>query len=508
MVVTGVYCTMGHGYDLVHLDSKRVPKGCTYVTIGLSGMTSIDLPKILYAFQDNLLKDALQYPDDEKIHRVLTEYFRLPFETPIRVHNENDLYTDSIISLWTNAGHQYFKSGIYELGRPIPTNEPFVINHFILDKAGGIVMERDRPKTIAHPRDAPRDLCDFVYKGSIWKPKASENYNVRRHYSEIMDTYRSKIDRVQFPNLIFYHFACRFPLEYTHPELMEQVRVKRQQSINEITRKGVHYQIAQPIARPNANKPPNRNLTFEHGTFLQKVAKVVPYFESWVTKWASDTDNRSRWSSMISEALDDIKTRRSPEMNTATSASAAASSNQWYNNPFRQYSGIPSAAASATQFKPRNNMLHRRAIMSSSMPSAAASSADALAQYNNNMYNNNAGGLNNNSDYLSNYQEKTNPKKESNNEESNNEESNNEESNNEATNAEKEATKAEKELHKQLKMIMKGSRGAGMQRRKSCNGAAKACSSRKGGRTKRNTHRKKANRQMRKQTRKRTHKRK
>ena len=112
MVVTGVYCTMGHGNDLVRLPSKRVPKGCTYVTIGLSGMTSIDLPKILYAFQDGLLKDALKFPDDEKIHSILTDYFRLPFDSPIRVHNEGDIYTDSIISLWTNANQHYFKRGL------------------------------------------------------------------------------------------------------------------------------------------------------------------------------------------------------------------------------------------------------------------------------------------------------------------------------------------------------------------------------------------------------------
>jgi hypothetical protein len=390
---------MGHGHELVHLTSKQVPKGCTYVTIGLSGMTSIDLPKILYAFQDDLMKDALKFPDDENIHRVLTEYFRLPFDSSIRVHNEGDIYTDTIISLWTNAGPNYFKSGIYELGRPLPAGEPLYTTHYKRDVNGRVIRDsRGIPRTITRPQDSPAHLFQFVYKDSIWKPELNDDNRIRRHYSEIMNTFRTKISFNDTPKLIFYNFSCRFPLDYANPDVITHVTHKRQQSLNEITRKGVYYQMAQPFARPNANKPPNRNITFEDGMFSQKGAMLVPYFEKWVTTWASDTDHRSRWSSMISEALDDIRTRRSPEMNTAPSASAAASaaasSTQSYDSPFRHVLGMRPATASAfPQFRPRFNTLHGNASMSSLLSafpsmslSSAASSAQELSE--NNMHNN------------------------------------------------------------------------------------------------------------------------
>jgi hypothetical protein len=390
---------MGHGHELVHLPSKQVPKGCTYVTIGLSGMTSIDLPKILYAFQDDLMKDALKFPDDENIHRVLTEYFRLPFDSSIRVHNEGDIYTDTIISLWTNAGPNYFKSGIYELGRPLPVGEPLYTTHYERDANRRVIVDsRGIPTTITRPQDAPFHLFQYVYKGSIWKPELNDDNRIRRHYSEIMNTFRTKISLNDTPKLIFYNFSCRFPFDHANPDVITHVTHKRQQSLNEIKRKGVYYQIAQPLGSPNANKPPNRNITFEDGRFVQKGARLIQYFENWVTTWASDTDNRSRWSSMIGEALDDIKTRRSPEMNTAASASAAASSTQSYDSPFGHMLGMRPATASAfPQFRPRFNMLHRNASIrgnasiSSLLSSMSLSSAASSAAASENKMNNNAG---------------------------------------------------------------------------------------------------------------------
>ena len=126
-----VYCTMGHGCDLIDEPRRIVPPGCKYITSEICGRASIDLPKILIAFTDPLLIRALKHPEHPTILRVLSEYLQLTGDSVLRVRNAGEEYTESVITLWTPSGGHYFKSGIYELGhvrggpveRSIPVGE-------------------------------------------------------------------------------------------------------------------------------------------------------------------------------------------------------------------------------------------------------------------------------------------------------------------------------------------------------------------------------------------------
>ena len=338
-----VLCTMGHGCDFVDQPSKVVPRGCKYITIGLCGMTSIDLPKILYAFQDELVAEALKYPDDPAILSILADYFEFPFDTVMRVHNEGDIYTDSNISLWTNFITTYFKSGIYELGH-IPK--------------GPLYMNREDRSPITHPRNADDELYEFVYAGSLWRPETKYG-NINIKYSELMER--------NVP-AIYYHFACRSACNPTHANVNRNLKLKRQQSVSRIERSGINIEKGQ------------MGQIIDPTIYLQKATRVIR-FAKWVNEHVTIPENRSKWTREIKNALDAIEKRRSPEMNTVNSALAAVASNQPHDSIFSPYLAIPPAAARVVH--PRYNMLHRNDALPSLLssmssmslqPSAAASS--------------------------------------------------------------------------------------------------------------------------------------
>lgn len=207
-----VFCTMGHGCDMINEDRNIVPDRCKYITSEICGMASVDLPKILFAFTDPLLKDALQYPDHPKILSVLNEYFKLPAGSPLRVRNAGDSYTDSIITLWADAGNGYFKSGIYQLGS-VPEGEIY------RDGIPGVMAKN-------HPREVSEELYQFIYNGSKWVPPPDGN--IQKRYSDIMR---------ERPG-IYYHLACRSVCNPNVPNVEHHVELKRQQSVNQIRRKG------------------------------------------------------------------------------------------------------------------------------------------------------------------------------------------------------------------------------------------------------------------------------
>ena len=212
-----VFCTMGHGCDILNEDRKIVPDGCKYITSEICGMASVDLPKILFAFTDPLLKDALQYPDHPKILSVLNEYFKLPAGSPLRVRNAGDSYTDSIITLWGNAGWGYFKSGIYQLGG-VPEGS-------LYNDGTYNVMAKD------HPREVNDDLYHFIYNGSIWVPPPDGN--IEKRYSQIMEDEPG----------IYYHLACRVICEPITPNVEHRAEFMRQQSSNQIIQSGLLNQL-------------------------------------------------------------------------------------------------------------------------------------------------------------------------------------------------------------------------------------------------------------------------
>jgi hypothetical protein len=110
------FCTMGHGCDVipdqipgqpeVKLPEYRVPAGCTFVTVEVCGRYSstVEVSKIFEAFQDPLLKEALKYPDNDTIWRVLHDYLQIEADenSVLRVRTEGQLFTNPFIYLWSN----------------------------------------------------------------------------------------------------------------------------------------------------------------------------------------------------------------------------------------------------------------------------------------------------------------------------------------------------------------------------------------------------------------------
>jgi len=307
-----VFCTMGHGCDLVDEDRKIVPDGCKYITSEICGMSSIDLPKIFFAFGDSLLRDALQHPDHPGIWSVLNEYFKLPAGSPLRVRNAGDSYTDSIITLWGNAGWAYFKSGIYQLGS-VPE--------------GGI-YNPGSPGVMAklHPREVNDELRQFIYRGSTWLP--TPDGSLEKRYSEIMRDQPG----------IYYHLACRSACNSNLPNVERHVELKRQQSVNQIRRKGELHQLG-PFGQ---NARPS--IRTEKRTFMNR-------YNEW-EHYVKDKSLRDGWQRRINIALAEIASSvGSAESSSAaagpaapTYASSAVVSN---NNALPDYINVPPSASSS-----------------------------------------------------------------------------------------------------------------------------------------------------------------
>ena len=89
-----VFCTMGHGCDIISEARRTVPPNCKYITIQACGTSSIDLPKIYVAFGDPLMQIPLMYPDLYK--DLLNEYFQFGNgDLRIVIHNTDDSYQDA-----------------------------------------------------------------------------------------------------------------------------------------------------------------------------------------------------------------------------------------------------------------------------------------------------------------------------------------------------------------------------------------------------------------------------
>jgi len=311
-----VFCTMGHGCDLVNENRKTVPEGCKYITSEICGIGSIDLPKILFAFKDPLLKDALQYPDHPKILSVLNEYFKLPAGSPLRVRNAGDSYIDSIITLWADAGNGYFKSGIYQLGN-VPEGEIY---------RNGIpgVMAKN------HPREVNHDLYHFIYHGSIWVPPPDGN--IQKRYSDIMH---------ERPG-IYYHLACRSVCYPNVPNVEHRVELIRQQSANQIRRKGELHQLG-PFGQ---NIRPS--IRTKKGAYIQR------YID-----WSHYVNNellRDGWQRRINIALAEIAPSSvSLNNNVLPNYVNVPSSVSLNNNVLPNYVNVPSSSSSVAAAQESNS---------------------------------------------------------------------------------------------------------------------------------------------------------
>ena len=222
-----VFCTMGHGCDYFKEENHHsVPRGCTFITLEECGIASKDYPRIINAFQDPLLKDALRYPENRQIRQVLSEYYGVSGSSVMRVHEQNTYYTDPLIDLWLPSEDFIYKSGTYELGR-VPTQMISLLKT-PYEKGLG---DRLEPDHLSQAR------LEYIYNGSLFpSAKFAKNYrgNIRIRYSKLM---------TRLGPGIYYFVVCRTPCElptynpkwnHNHPNVRNTQFARNHKNIHRI----------------------------------------------------------------------------------------------------------------------------------------------------------------------------------------------------------------------------------------------------------------------------------
>jgi len=207
-----VYGIFGHGCDVIRATNAEtdteMPPDCTYVTIVLCGLYSHYLVKLMYAFQDPFIKDALKNPIEniEKLNAYFTLYHQDMITEPIiHVHKAGtaaNTYVDSVNTFLYDASPHIFKSGLYRLGS-FNTLDAFheddgmrFMDSIVVDGTGPITREH----------------IDKLYRGSLIQPELPEvafpsleafnrvnEHNLTRYLSDLFATRPG----------IYYNFACR-----------------------------------------------------------------------------------------------------------------------------------------------------------------------------------------------------------------------------------------------------------------------------------------------------------
>jgi len=204
-----VYGVFGHGCDILTGEAGEnlpVPQGIIYVTIAICGLVSIDLVKLMYAFEDTSIWPALRDPIGNQ--EILRQFFedRALMETNLQIHKHGDTYVDSINTLFYNGSHHVYKSGLYRLGEFQPVRSD--VDYGAVNAAGGERIAVAQPYMEAEMR--------AIYNGSRIQPqvygpfrtadefKAANNMGIRM--SELFHMMRASDQNRPF---IFYNFACR-----------------------------------------------------------------------------------------------------------------------------------------------------------------------------------------------------------------------------------------------------------------------------------------------------------
>lgn len=203
-----VYGVFGHGCDILTgaaSDNIPVPPGIIYVTIAVCGLLSMDLTKLMYAFEDTsiwpALRDPVRYIDSLKNYfedKVLTE-------TNIQVHKHGDDYVDSNNTLFFDGNLNIIvKSGLYRLGEFKPVREDIDIGS----------AEANLRYAVVSPFS--KESLRAVYNGSLIKPK---NYGPFRNADEFKAANKINITMSRMFHFmresdarrpfVVYNFACR-----------------------------------------------------------------------------------------------------------------------------------------------------------------------------------------------------------------------------------------------------------------------------------------------------------
>jgi len=186
-----VYGVFGHGCDILEEEEYffTVPPGCVYVTFALCGFLSIDLQKLMYAFEDRSIWESLE--DPEKHIEKLLKYFGTTADTDIHVHEAGESYVDSYNTLIYDSDNHMYKSGLYKLGDFTPANKDAVLeDRYYLEEPY-----------------SPADI-ETLYRGSLIQPKIAA-YETNGAFAR-----KNKIG-VRMSDLfnrgpgVYYNFSCR-----------------------------------------------------------------------------------------------------------------------------------------------------------------------------------------------------------------------------------------------------------------------------------------------------------
>jgi hypothetical protein len=203
-----VYGVFGHGCDILTGESSEnipVPRGIVYVTIAICGLVSMDLPKLMYAFEDTAIWPALRDPLTHKA--TLQKYFEdaVLKETKLQIHSHGDDYVDCTNTLFYNGNNNIYKSGLYRLGEFQPARPEI---DYATPGIGNMRVATIGPYSEADIR--------AIYKGSRIQPTNYGPFRTTDDFKAVnkLDVQLSKLfqqvrETDPSQTFVFYNFACR-----------------------------------------------------------------------------------------------------------------------------------------------------------------------------------------------------------------------------------------------------------------------------------------------------------
>jgi hypothetical protein len=231
-----VYGLFGHGCDIItdreDTTDRPMPAGCIYVTVVLCGVTSFYLNKLMYAFQDPYIQDALKHPIEnlEKINKYFTLHHQNVGMAPIiHVHAAGtaaNTYVDSINDLCYDSGDVLDKSGLYKLGDLKPLDTADLVGRGVVDFVTSL-------RYIRRGAVDPASL-EEIYRGSMIQPAHFTNPagDPFTSFTDFKMTNAASLARrlsglfAERPG-IYYNFACR---SSCIPALQSRTEARRERS--------------------------------------------------------------------------------------------------------------------------------------------------------------------------------------------------------------------------------------------------------------------------------------
>lgn len=204
-----VYGVFGHGCDILtghESENIPVPPGIIYVTIALCGLVSIDLLKLMYAFEDVSIWPALR--DPVRNEELLRKYFEdhMLRETHLIIHKEGGDYIDSLNTMLYNGSNKIFKSGLYRLGEFQPVR-PDLDYTTLFGRSSRVIV----------PEPYSANDMRAIYSGSRIQPTNYGPFATADEFKaanpvmtiKLSQVFQSLRDSNPAGTFVMYNFACR-----------------------------------------------------------------------------------------------------------------------------------------------------------------------------------------------------------------------------------------------------------------------------------------------------------